>query len=236
MVNFKQAKILMSRSMLGCALALGSIGLSSCYQGNNNYRVTLTVEADGQTYTGSEVQKMTCHKAMDVPGSMDVNRCDIRGEAVSVKVGSRGYLFVLLDGWNIDPRSGARVGMQMTNYVRDIFASSGSDPFNSDSELPESWYVDKAHLPVLAKFDDVNDLQSARIVDPENLSNSFGGTAKLVSLRISRTNEEITKGNILRILPSLKWHEHGYFKGSGQTNINDFPTVLTIVSFIAYKM
>ncbi len=211
-------------------LVLAAIGVTSCWPSSQRYRITATVDVDGVKYSGSAVQKLTCHRAWQWAQSLDTDRCAVDGAAAAVNVAGRGYLFVLRDGWDLNPNTGKRYNFQMTTYVEDLFASAGVDPFGAQSWFPSAWNVDAAHMPVMATFSDLNDPASIKQVEPGDLSATFGPNVYLVSLTVSKTWEQPTPGMNEQLLPWI--HQvHGYFTGDGAKDYSKFSTVIDASSF-----
>jgi len=211
-------------------LSIASMALASCWPSPSHYRLTATVDIDGVKYSGSSVQKLTCHRAWGLAQSLDVNRCEVSGAAVAVNLGRRGYLFVLRDGWDLDPHTGKRYNFQMTTYVENLFKAAGVDPYSSQTKLPDSWQVDASHLPLMATFSDINNPASIKEVEPGDLSSTFGRGVHLDSLIVSKTSDEVTQGMNENILPWIHG-VHGYFSGNGAKDYSNFSTVVDAAAF-----
>lgn len=156
---------------------------------NQNIKVTVAVVDGDKTYSGSAVQWMKCVASDNSLGSTSIGGCTLKGEAVPVKIGEKGYLFLLLSGpdkWGPDP----------TYYP-------GAIQGNVSRIGQEKWDVQSEMIPIMATFSDLNDSRTVSLVDPNNLAASFGLGVTLDSVHVERTNEKYTVGQIEAILPWL---------------------------------
>ncbi len=179
--------------------------------GTLRYRLTLEAEADGQSYTGSGVIEVR----YDIPPSwlLPGNRVAARhkGEAVVVDLGTRGLLFVVLEGEPIRV-SGAYSAKPTSMPVKEFnLAPSvgalkeetvrGLGRLNARAEIPFS------RLPLMVAFKDINDPRSVVLVRPDDLSAVFGPGVRLLRTTIETTHDAVTTG-IEKRLPWLK-HQRG---------------------------
>jgi hypothetical protein len=153
------------------------------------------VEADGVTYIGSTVQKYYCQDGGGTFGSLQVGHCRVEGEAVVVKIGNHGTLFVLMRDVRIDPASGERYMGSPAGMLGQL----GLIPKVDNSYLPSDITDDR--LPAMITFKDLDKASSVEWVDPSNLSASFGPNVRFKKLSVSPTFSKVTYGEIAAVLP-----------------------------------
>jgi hypothetical protein len=155
--------------------------------------MTATVRTDEGVYTGSSVQEYACRKPLGIMG--DTAQCDVKGDAVSINIGGKGYLFLIFD----TPGSHSIMSMPVS-----VLGAVTSDPLNAtNSTLPKRWALEPKQMPLLVKFDGLNDPGSIQPVDPTNLAASFGEGVRTISVELETTDERVQTGEIVNILPWL---------------------------------
>ena len=147
------------------------------------YKITVNVEANGKTYSGSTVQKLT---TINGPSSSlgTGSSATRKGEAVVVNVDGK-YLFLL---WNysIDDDS---------NYQND------GKPWQV-SDVWERW--NSGYKYPFATFTDINDPLTVKKVTPENIEQYFGEGAKITSIEVQRTFKPVTYGQVEKVIPWIR--------------------------------
>jgi hypothetical protein len=119
------------------------------------------------------------------------------GEAVVVDLGPRGLLFVLMTGEvrrkfsdELSANAVERAGFvhrgltPIIDYARQV---SGARTNGRFPVLPEE-------LPMMIRFKDIHDPMSAELVDPKNLSKTFGDGVSLGSAFVDITDDPVTTG------------------------------------------
>ena len=166
-----------------------------------NYRLTLKVEANGIVYTGSGVIESVWYPGNKfIPIGNDWNT-HVKGEAVVVDLGERGTLFALLTG-SATPLAGGRHGESFYPFDADrillkafnIENSLTQDSLNSISKRRDSVDLPLNKLPMLVRFNNLNDPSSVERVDPNDLPTSFGLGVRIVSATFAVTDDPVTTG------------------------------------------
>ena len=63
--------------------------------------------------------------------------------------------------------------------------------------------VARKTMPLLVTFEDINDSKTVKEVDPDHLDKVFGRGVKLVSVHAEKTQDPVTRGQLIKILPWL---------------------------------
>lgn len=184
-------RILVLVSLTFCML------VSACTSYNfENIMVTVTVEDNGVLYTGSSVQMLLCHGNTYI-WTQKVNgpSCSPRGEAVPVKVGDKGWIFMLFSGYEgvDDPEVDFK-----TDFYH--FAIKEGRPETSKSK---AWYVPLDRAPMFVRFKNLSDRRTVERIDAKRFDKHFGAGVKLVSIKCEPTFQWVTRGKIKRLLPWL---------------------------------
>jgi hypothetical protein len=174
-----------------------------------NYRLYVDVNDNGTLRHGEGVIKVIFQSngwfLIDNSPQWDVGP---DGEAFPVDLGPRGILFVLLtnDRSRAESCDAARGAMwcYFNFLVNDLPNGAGSIA-KMDALGASHASVDFApiHLPMLARFRDINDPRSAEIVDPMHLVASFGPGVRIVKAHAELTQAPVTRG-IEKIIPWIK--------------------------------
>lgn len=197
---------------LGLAVGLltSSCGFSS---DEVRYRLTVEVETPEGLKTGSGVMGFKL-----AAGFPQAYAPSFRGEAVSVDLGSRGTLFMILagrseDGWPSD----GMIEMLPENVFRRLAITQElqrdhpgdrikvldflSKKVGLTANLECSYAPFYPECPFFVQFRDKDIPASVEAVNPNDLPLSFGGGVKLRSVNIEITKDDITNG----IQKELKW-------------------------------
>lgn len=174
---------------LCCAFAL-----SACYEQDRTWRqeLTLKVETPRGPASFSSVTQMECKLgyALDINGKK--LECREAGEALVAQLGDR-QLFVLLDGRKLGVDGGFSTLRQSGDgwgTFADRILASGDHEFD----------VPRARFPLFVSFADVSDPASVFLVDPDDLSDSFGSGYSDARLTIRVTEKPISFGAVEAVL------------------------------------
>ncbi len=182
-------------------------------------KVTVTVEDNGTLYTGTAVQQWTCTETNNAMGGMSIGGCDLKAEAIPIKIGDRGWAFMLLS-------SNEQDGFDPEYYPGAIQAGRAK----SNPKQPWSVPFDKA--PMFVRFRDLQDRRTVELVRPNAFSEAFGKGVTLVSIRCEVTDDRLTKGNIKKLLPWLGDVGGLSLDMTKATNYSDLTTIIQGTNFV----
>jgi hypothetical protein len=145
------------------------------------YRLTITAITDGQPRVGSSVIEVRVSKQPQFLPEVLPVRFSSKGEAVFVDLGRGRNLVGLLASGPFG---------QSPSYPELIVTQHLKIPVSDDQQMASLasrqgiWQLDLSELPTLVTFDDVNDPNSGRIVQPGDLESVFGPGVSLRSATI----------------------------------------------------
>ena len=182
---------LSKRSAVALIISFCGMLVASCYSGTKteyNYKITINVEANGKTYSGSTVQKLT---TINGPSSSlgTGSSATRKGEAVVVNVDGK-YLFLLFN-YSVNRNSNYQDGWKPWKLA-DIW-EHGTD-------------VDKGYAEYrypFVTFTDISDPLTVKQVTEENFGQYFMG-GKITSIEVQKTNEPVTYGQVEKVIPWMK--------------------------------
>ena len=156
--------VVMVTLMLSCLLAACAPSVTE------KIRVTVTIEDNGKRYTGTAVQQWACWETDNRWGGMGGGGCRLSAEAIPIKIGDKGWAFMLLS-------SNEQAGFNSTYYPGAIQAGRPK----GNPKQPWSVPFDKA--PMFVRFRDLNDRRTVELVRPNAFSEAFGKGVALVSIK-----------------------------------------------------
>lgn len=185
-------RILAIASMLVCVLIYGCAPYKS-----ENIKVTVTIEDNGVLYTGSSVQGIRCGRELRVANVfLQAATCDPHGEAVPIKLGNKGWVFMIFSGYQgSDPAALMQYNPEYYPYTIQANRSRG-DP-------TQPWEVDLKRAPTFVRFTNRVDRKTAERLDAKQFEKHFGRGVKLLSIQCTPTKEWVTRGKIPKLLPWL---------------------------------
>jgi hypothetical protein len=187
---------------------------------NVKVRITATVSSDGKLYSGSSVQEYRCRKSLPIMSA--TSRCDINGEAVVVDVPGRGSLFLVFDV----PKKRSRTAM-----VWSVLGPVTSDPMGASNEdLPERWFLDVDHMPMMVRFADPADPFSVREVDPGYLPSEMGAGVRLISVEVQKSKEKVTFGKVEKAIPWIASPGFSFYRNSSENPLSETLTPSRFIS------
>ncbi|MEX3012037.1 hypothetical protein [Hoeflea sp. TYP-13] len=157
--------------------------------------MTITVEADGKTYTGSSVVRVRWRKNDPLSAANGPQWITtVSGEAVVVEIPGRGVLFALLnppDEYNYATdlafkALGAGAQRLPINELFDVIEAEQGKPQVLSNDL----------FPFFITFTNLDDPNSVKRVDPSNFAATFGPGVGLESVVLEITDEPVTEGLI----------------------------------------
>lgn len=190
--QFAKRLALIVTLMLSCMLAACAPSMTQ------RIKVTVTVEDNGTHYTGSAVQQWTCTETNNAMGGMSIGGCDLKAEAIPIKIGEKGWVFMLLAANEQD-------GFLASYYPGAIQAGRPK----GNPQLP--WSVPFEKAPMFVRFRDLKDRMTVELVRPNAFSEAFGKGVALVSIKCEVTTDWLTRGKIKKTLPWLETIRSGPF-------------------------
>lgn len=165
-------------------------------------KMTITVEADGKTYSGSSVTQVNFRRndpISSVNGPEWV--ASFRGEAPFVEIPGRGVLFALLNPpdkytYTEDLALKAFSGFPRSEHFEDRLKRLRSD-LSKSVTLPASLY------PYFVLFTDVSNPRSIRDLDVNEASISSFDDIRLMNVTLEITKEPVTEDQVSSVLTWL---------------------------------
>jgi hypothetical protein len=177
--------------------------------------MTVAVETPEGVRTGSSVVEVRSWRGKGFPGPEAAQLSSkVEGDAVTVDLGSRGFLFALL-------RSANR-GSGGEKYAWSLLPNpptSGSDSnrlrqnFEALKSVKGSVSLPQTDYPLLVRFRDIRRPQTVEKVDPESLDGAFGAGVRLKSIQVQMTDEPVTTGTS-KLFPWWAEYLSKHFDGS----------------------
>lgn len=161
--------IAMSIGIIAVVSVMSYTGASNISQNGTHYRITVTVDMKGYTYSGSTVQSYNCPGPSRSFGAQVQGRCRILGEALNVETPEGTILFLL------------KTKANPTHFVSgsaDELARNISQALSKDGNL-------KAYLgpqPIL--------------VTPQGLRSAEDNEIEILSISVAQTIEPVEYGRL----------------------------------------
>ena len=190
-------------------LTLSACGPSAEDRAELHYRLKVEVETPQGTRSGSSVIWVRAVRNPDLvnPEGRGI-RIKYRGEAVAIDLPNGKTLFALLqsESGNVDApadwpvRSFVDILDPQADFVVDVQQLSRTASSGAVRPLPKTEHVlpnggqDIPALPLLVTFKDLNDPNSVKRVDPEDLVASFGTGYRLKSITAQISGGPVTTG------------------------------------------
>lgn len=189
------------------------------------YRMTVVVDTPSGERSGSSVIESTI---IDYPSPSGISgiRNELKGEAVAVDLPEGRVLFALLV---------PQIGSNSTGYHARLFRRAVErDPVlrkEFDQKTLNDWELFRqgvrkremnvdlvpADFPMLVTFDNLADPTSAALVDPDNLSATFGAGVSLQRISLTTSEEPVTDS----IEERLDWLSSIYSRGLSRSDFSD---------------
>jgi hypothetical protein len=175
-------------------IALAAVGLAGCSTVEWHRKITVVVNTPQGEVTAYSVQRESISEKggwWAPPEATGAERY-VRGEAFVVDLGNGKYLFAILQENKPDTFHVLRPGEAPLKVAANMKTMRGAVQLN------------RGDYPTLVTFTDINKPASVKEVKPEDLAASFGPGYALKSMRLEITDEAVTKGRALEVLPWLK--------------------------------
>jgi hypothetical protein len=194
------------------------------------YRLTVRVNVDGETVAGESVRELAWHERNRSLAGMDRSHFLTRGEAVVVDLASRGLLIATLQKWREGPDR--YIDPNLWTPAATLERRFGPDRASWARNMGVPVKVMPEDMPVMVTFTDPQSPATVGVVDPMDLSKSFGREVSLQSVVVEITRAGVTRGPILRALPWLKTWDRGWtLSGHAGTRSNAAADRLSRASF-----
>lgn len=165
------------------------------------YRLTIKVDDNGRTVEGSGIISAIYERYYSFgiptpPGGIRIAPF-YNGEAVPVDLGEKGVIFAVLGE---DIKYVIPIAFEITEGFIDVERLPDLRAARGSREVP------KNYRPKLATFDDLAVPGSAKAVDPDDLSRTFGPGVTLKSMTVTIVDKKtpVSKGKVDQFLPWLK--------------------------------
>jgi hypothetical protein len=198
-----------------------------------NYRITVTMQTPDGEVSGSAVRGVKLPSSAPLLKLPDAPaKIKSMGEAVVIDLGDKGYVFALIKD------SSWMELLDTYNYTYNFEGDVYQDQINFYQSLPKAKPKNIEHLslwPSMVWFEDINDPKSVQLVyqtvrekppyegayiKNDQSENLFGEGYAVVSVVIELTDEEITFGNIEKILPWIWNYKNKLFDDKEVHTIN----------------
>lgn len=162
------------------------------------YRLTLNVDVDGVTQTGSGVVEIPYSFAPDVfaslPGSQFYG--DMRGYAITVDLGARGLLFVVNSLPSLaDPATGKTLfpnAADLSQLPLVAFKISAASEIRNLQDSNKSIDIPSQRLPMIVRFGNINNCSSIEEVNPVDLAATLGPGVSIKRVTLTITDDPIS--------------------------------------------
>lgn len=204
-----------------------------------NQRLTVVVDTPAGKVQGAavtEISKISTSGVL-VPVEARGVRTSVRGEAVAVEVLPGRWLFALLSGDADDKGEAGQLVYSTFPLRKDLGSESPSHASNMAAlralpmDVPAP--IPPEAFPFLVTFDDINNPETVREVDPDDLAATFGSGVSLSGLTLEITEDAITEGRLRSI---LKWlgpdPEPHLVPGDGRTTTAPLAMRINVGDFI----
>lgn len=204
---------LMGMAVLGCM----ATGLATCGKTHNsyNYQLIISVRDHGELRMVSSV--VGVRESSSPTGA--ANRPQVCGEAMVIPLQSGRFIFVLLEGGQVEPQKGrARWLAAPTQVLLHRLGLPGNWASGDDTgirklgDIRQSFQLLPYEWPEIVTFKNAKDPRTILRVDPENESATLGEGVEIERLTLQVTNDAITRGQLKSVLPwfdSSKEHLDG---------------------------
>jgi len=208
-------------------VCLMSMTLSACQpQHQTRVKLTASVTAGGKVYTGSAVQRYSCRESLHIMN--DLGGCEIEGEAVVVNVAGAGPLFLIING------SG---GWSRTDMVLNVLGAVSENAYTvTQRQLPQTWVLTTDRMPMMVRFDKLDDPGSVHRVDPSNLKGTFADDVTDISVQVTRTDEAPAFGRVEKLIPWIDSRDNALYDSfyKGDRKVDPVAQQLSQYDFVSH--
>lgn len=181
------------------------------------YRMTLTVEVDGQLRSGSSIIEYWMSRQPTL-GGMIANpyQTGVSGEAVFVDLGGQRNVVALLSSGPNAEKAGYAEGVVRSHFTKpnDIHRYAAAL-----SSLRGSWELSDADLPTLVTFSNPSDPATIKVIRADQLERLYGSGVRWRGVRIEMTTDAVTH-TIKSRLPWVAELSNSIFVVPGRFTLN----------------
>jgi hypothetical protein len=164
---------------------------------SHRYRLTVSVEVDGEIHSGSSVIEVTWRGQPEI-GDVGAFYPSTRGQAAFVDMGRHGAIVAALLPGQAGTRSTDAKYLAMKAYG----VTEGYDAYRRIAQQNGRRDLKTDNMPLLIWFENPADPTTARVIDPSALSNTLGPTAHLAAAYVEITSAPI----VIDIDKKLPWY------------------------------
>lgn len=218
--------------MLVMALALAACGRSETYR----YKLTLAVHTPEGVKRGRSIAEVLFFD-VSIPERGTMHR--LRGEALYLDLGAGRRPLIALLTSQLRPKYGkdlrwSRDGGPIFSFLTRLYGETPSSDFMDDvariarKRGPRA--ISPNDLPDLVTFEDVNDPNTVRTVDPNDLQATLGPNVTWNEITLESTDEPVTKEIALK-LPWIPYYWCGMLDGERYSNGRTVANTLSTADF-----
>lgn len=175
------------------------------------FSVIVVLEVDGEVKEYSNVMQVEYTRYDQVSGLGYGGSTKTWGEALVIDLGNRGRAYMLIDNYPASILRSynvrASVGSLKPEHLHKLRGLNSEIKWNYTNYFTKK----KILYPKFIAFKNENDPNSIFEIKERNFNEHFGEEVKFLDLRLSITDEEITKGVLVKYLPWLsKKYKSGF--------------------------
>lgn len=194
------------KKVLVVAVVLAALVWGVVSQGRYSWRqkLTVTVETPAGEVSGSSVSAVRWRKQWFQWDGMGWS-FDLTGEAVVVEVAPGRYLFALMKGAGTTEYMGSVAAASISGREgRVIDGALFGEVEGKRGRAAGVIAVPEGQYPMLVTFGDIADPASVRLVDPTDLTASFGPGVRLKAVTLEVTDEAVTEEVVEGVLDCIR--------------------------------
>jgi hypothetical protein len=185
--------------LIACIIGAGLLWQIAFPTYTHRYRLTVSIEIDGQIHTGSSVIEIAYVGQPSIGDVGPFGPARVRGQAVFVDLGKHGAVVAALQPGTV------KNGSSNTTYLalRAYRMNSGFDSYRIIAQQRGRRDLAADNMPLFIWFENVADPSTARVVDPGALSDTLGPGSRLAAAYVEITNDPI----VIDIDKKLPWYQ-----------------------------
>lgn len=153
----------------------------------HRYRLTISIEVDGQVHTGSSVIEIAYVRQPELPSVGDFAPPRVRGQAPFVDLEQYGAVVAALHPGAIRNGSSNVTYLAMKAYG----VGGGYEAYRTIAQQRGRRDLSADNMPLLIWFEKVGDPTTAQVLDPRDFSSKLGPDARLHAAYVEITDDPI---------------------------------------------